>query len=134
VSDFVNNVIAFNRDVLKIEPRPIGMMSQDECDITAKCLTEEKDEFIEAVESNDFLGSIDALVDGIYFGIGAMYKSGLTYDQVCDCVNAVHDANMEKKLGVNAKRATGAADAVKPEGWIPPERRISSILGDKWPS
>jgi predicted HAD superfamily Cof-like phosphohydrolase len=42
---------------------------------------------------------------------------------------AVHEANMEKKLGVVAKRGDGsAADAVKPEGWIPPEGRIEAIL------
>ena len=36
---------------------------------------------------------------------------------------------MEKKLGTVAKRAVeGAADAVKPEGWVSPEERIIEIL------
>ena len=73
--------------------------------------------------------SIDAIIDLKYFAVGVLYKMGLSPDMQKACCTAVHSANMEKKLGTVAKRAVeGAADAVKPEGWVSPEERIIEIL------
>lgn len=61
--------------------------------------------------------------------INLFFEFGLTPPIIKDVMAAVHMANMEKKLGVNAKRGDGkTADAVKPEGWIPPEERIGEII------
>lgn len=126
---FVEQVVEFNQRVLKIEQRPVGMLSQAEFEITMKSLQEELDEFEEAYKNGDMIGCIDALIDLRYFAVGALYKQGLSAQTISSCDVAVHDANMEKKLGVVEKRATdGAADAVKPEGWIAPEMRIIEIL------
>lgn len=129
MSNFVDQVVEFNQRVLKIDQRPIDMLKTSEFEISMKCLQEELDEFEEAFKSGDIIGCIDAIIDLKYFAVGVMYKMGLTPDHMKQCMTAVHEANMEKKLGVNAKRAVeGAADAVKPEGWIPPEERIANIL------
>lgn len=125
-----HEIVKFNRDVLKIEPRELGNMSPEESDITIKCLAEEIEEFQVAYDNLDYIGSIDALIDLIYFAVGALYKQGLTAEEMSHCMQAVHEANMEKKLGVNYRRGDGsAADAVKPEGWTSPEERIAEILG-----
>jgi predicted HAD superfamily Cof-like phosphohydrolase len=69
------------------------------------------------------------MVDLMYFANGVLYKMGLTAAQIDACCSAVHHANMDKKRGSNAKRAVeGAADAVKPLGWVSPEERIGNIL------
>lgn len=125
-----HDIVRFNRDILGIEPRELGNMSAEESDITIKCLIEEAEEFQEAFDNLDFIGTVDALIDSIYFAVGALYKQGLTAEEMAACMNAVHQANMEKKLGINHRRGDGtAADAVKPEGWESPEERIAHILG-----
>jgi predicted HAD superfamily Cof-like phosphohydrolase len=126
---FADNVVDFNQKVLKIDQRPIGLLPDAEQKITLKCLREEIDELEEAIQKGDIIGCIDALIDLKYFATGGMYKMGLMADTIDQCEEAVHSANMEKKLGVNARRGDGsAADAVKPETWVPPEERISEIL------
>ncbi len=123
------SVIDFNQRVLHVLPRPLGLLNEAETGITIKCLDEEAREFGEAHEQGDLIGAIDALVDSIYFAIGGLYKMGLTAESIEACILEVHAANMEKKLGVNARRGDGsAADAVKPAGWVGPEERIALVL------
>lgn len=128
MKNFIEAVVQFNQEILGIEQRtPVGMLPTEEA-ITLKCLHEEITELNAAMIEGSVVDQVDALVDLIYFALGAMYKTGLTADQINACCMAVHEANMAKKRGVNAKRATGAADAVKPEGWVSPETRIEKIL------
>lgn len=129
--DFVGQVIDFNKKVLKIDQRPLGVLPKNEFEISMKCLQEEIDEFEEAYRMGDMVACIDSIIDLRYFAIGVLYKMGMTHEMINKCDTAVHEANMEKKLGVVAKRATeGAADAVKPEGWVSPEKRIEAILDE----
>lgn len=124
------DIVQFNREVLKIEPRELGNMSPEESDITIKCLNEEVEEFQIAYDNLDYIGTVDALLDLIYFAVGALYKQGLTPEEMEKCMFAVHGANMAKQLGVNQRRGDGsAADAVKPKDWVSPEERIADILG-----
>lgn len=127
-----NEVVEFNRSILGIEQRPIGIMPEYEVKHLGKCLREEVSEFEDAFAMGDLIGMIDSLVDGLYFGVGGLYKLGLPPEAISEIVLAVHEANMTKKKGTVAHRATdGAVDAVKPNGWIPPEERIGQIL-DKY--
>lgn len=129
MASFAHQVIDFNQTVLKIDPRTQGALSPPEFDITVKALREEVEEFIQAAHDSDYIGQIDALIDLQYFALGAMYKLGLTAEQINCCCTAVHKANMSKKLGVKASRGDGsAADAIKPQGWVSPEQQISDIL------
>lgn len=126
---FAHKVIDFSQTVLKIQPRIQCPLSLPEFEITVKALNEEVQEFIQASKDSDYIGQIDALIDLQYFAMGALYKLGLTADQINRCCYAVHDANMTKKLGIKASRGDGsAADAIKPEGWEAPEVRIGAIL------
>jgi predicted HAD superfamily Cof-like phosphohydrolase len=103
-------------------------MPQAESDHLIKAMTEEINEFEDATRDGDFIGAIDGLSDLIYFALGGLYKMGLTEEMALEIFTAIHMANMEKKKGVIARRATGAPDAIKPEDWTPPEARIASIL------
>ena len=126
--EFINAVVDFNKEILGIQQRIVRGMPEKEQEITLKCLAEELAELKQAISHNSIVDQVDALIDLVYFAFGAMYKIGLTPQQIKDCCMAVHEANMSKKRGINAKRATGAADAVKPEGWVSPEERINKIL------
>lgn len=129
MTSFAHQVIDFNQTVLKIQPRSQAPLSVAEFDITVKALNEEVQEFIDASHETDYIGQIDALIDLQYFAMGALYKLGLTADQINSCCTAVHVANMTKKKGVKQSRGDGyAADAIKPEGWVAPEPRIGEIL------
>lgn len=121
-------VCQFNEEVLKIEPRQFNNLSIDEFNMSKTCLLEEVDEFVEAYKNEDFIAQLDSLIDLIYFAVGIMYKMGLGPSQIDGSFEAVHLANLQKKLGVNSKREFGVADAVKPSGWVPPEQRIREIL------
>lgn len=127
MSTVFHQVVEFNQTIIGLKPRPQGMLAASEAMFTSQALDEERVEFLQSHNSGDFIGCIDALLDGMYFAIGALYKMGLTPEQMAECMTAVHQANMTKKKG-QTKRGH-EDDAIKPEEWIPPEQRIGEILG-----
>lgn len=128
MTDLVSDIVDFNEIVLGIAQRKPTLLSTNEYQISVNCLNEEIKEFNHAHINDDLVGCIDAMIDNLYFTVGVLYKLGLNPDQIKQCFAAVHLANMTKNKGENAKRATGAADAVKPEGWVGPEEMIKEIL------
>lgn len=131
LSRMIENVIAFNRTALGIEPREKSLLSPKELEYAMRATGEEAGEFHQAHEQHDFVAAVDAVLDQLYFNIGFLYRMGLTAREIEDCFQAVHDCNMRKKLGVQHKRGgEGVADAVKPEGWVGPEESIMAILGE----
>ena len=126
---FAHAVVDFNQRILKIEPRDLHPLEGGELEATRKAFNEEFTEFNDAIGNGDFIGQIDALTDLKYFIDGALYKMGLSADQINDIGFAVHEANMQKKFGVVEKRGNPLGDAIKPEGWVSPEERIGEILG-----
>lgn len=124
-------VIEFNRDILKIPNRQLATLGEDEFRHLTLCFREEfEHEFGVAHKAQDIVQCVDALLDGIYFALGGLYKMGLNSDQITACFAAIHEYNMTKKKGQLEKRATGdVADAIKQEGIATPEERIAKILG-----
>lgn len=128
--DMVANIFAFNRDLLGVKDREKALLSQKELDYAIKAAVEETMEFEDAHETQDFISAVDAVCDLLYFGIGFLARMGLSEEEVRQCMQVVHEANMQKKLGVQEKRGgEGVADAVKPAGWVGPEERIAEVLG-----
>lgn len=120
-------VFDFNQNVLGIDPRLPLALAGNEKEWLVGCLHEEADEL---KDSADIVDQVDALVDSIIFATGGLYRLGLSVEQAEACVAAVMDANFQKKAGQKEGRIyEGVADAVKPEGWQPPETRIKEILG-----
>lgn len=121
----------FNKDILGIAPRPKGLQSPDEAALSHKQLTEEAEEFLQANKDHDYIGSVDACIDSIVFAMGILYKLGVTETEFDTIFEIVMSANMAKKIGVKKGReGFGAADAIKPEGWVPPEELIAKVLED----
>lgn len=126
-----NKVVKFNQDILGIEPRPLGLQTQDEYELSYLQIKEEADEFLQACEEGDFVGVIDAIIDNIVFSLGILYKLGLNEFLYTSIFNTIMNANMEKRSGIKAGReGFDSVDAIKPKGWVSPERRIEEILNE----
>ena len=122
----IESVFQFNKEVVKIEPRPLHVLPNDELKWLSGAIKEEADELEWAITLVD---QVDALIDASIFALGGLYRLGLTEKQATLCFMAVMNANFEKKAGQKASRAVGdVPDAVKPEGWVGPEDRIKAIL------
>lgn len=80
-------------------------------------LIEEINEIIACHDAGDVPGVTDGLVDFIYVAIGALLQMGIPPNYPFDIV---HAANMKKR---GEKTARHEHDAVKPEGWKPPDFR-----------
>ena len=123
-----HRVFEFNRIIQQVEYRDRVPLKNKEKQWLLTCLREEADEFDEAL---DRVQQVDALIDSMIFAAGGLFRMGLTARQAEDCMNAVMDANFQKKLGQKEGRVfEGVADATKPDDWVGPEMRISQILGE----
>lgn len=112
-----------------VNPLPIDMLCSDAFDKSVKHLYDGVNEFAKAYADSNLQRCIDSIVDIGYDAIYTLKFMGLSDQVIADCDTVVHAANVLKKMGTNAKRATdGAADAVKPEGWTDPSIAISEIL------
>jgi predicted HAD superfamily Cof-like phosphohydrolase len=124
------SVVTFQKEILGNHSFDKGLLSDAEMDITMNLLNEEIQEFEDAHDSSDYIGCIDAVIDLLYFGVGALHKLGLSEDEMVKCFAAVHDANMTKKKGIVERRGDGTVpDAIKPADWVAPEERIAAIIG-----
>lgn len=126
-----SQVQKFNHEILGIAPRAKGPQPLSEAELSHRQLTEEADEYLQAIKDGDYIGAIDGCIDSIVFAMGILYKLGITEDQFDDIFEVVMTANMQKKIGVKKGReGFNASDAIKPEGWVPPEATIAKILAD----
>ena len=116
LDEMLRDVQRFNEEIchLDISDGPVTLQP-DRLKERSRHLGEEMDELIAAKNWED---QADALVDLIYVALGALVEIGVTPGTV---FNEVHRANMEKVPGRNAKRPDNEYDAVKPEGWRPPD-------------
>jgi predicted HAD superfamily Cof-like phosphohydrolase len=127
MDNIVSDIFDFNEQVIElaevIELNPLSGKQQAWLDTFVH---EELDEFNEAYATQDIVGMVDAVCDLIYGTMGTLKKMGLTREQATACFKAVHEANMNKKRG-NKGRGSDE-DAIKPEGFVPPEEVIGGIL------
>ena len=120
----LQDVENFQRDITGIEPADSPTLVSEEYVVArANFMDEEIREFVDAAMGGDMVGVADALADVIYVAVGTALSMGIPLDKVWD---VVHAANMKKVKGMT-KRGI-ANDAVKPEGWVGPERAIAAIL------
>jgi phosphoribosyl-ATP pyrophosphohydrolase len=127
---FFTDVVTFNEQLLGIPRGRLFKVFDVEMWVHLnKCLTEEIDELAVATAEKNFIGSVDALTDLMYFAVGGLHKLGLTPQDMQACCDVVHQANMRKKGGVIARRGDGTIpDAVKPDDWESPEQGILQVL------
>jgi hypothetical protein len=69
----------------------------------------------------------DALIDLVYFALGAAVMMGIPWDQ---CWDIVQEANMQKELVGNPSESKrhNVLDVKKPVGWVDPRFEIAVVL------
>lgn len=88
-----------------------------------------EEELVEFIESRTIEDEADALVDMAYFALGRLVEMGLSPTALFD---EVHHANMSKKRGELSKRPGSLGyDAIKPEGWMPPDLEQFFVTRDQ---
>lgn len=95
-------------------------------DLTQSLLREEVKELFEAPKEVD---ALDALVDIIYVSIGAIWKMGLSSEQISEAIYAVCDANDTKSIVKTPSHIK--TNINKGEYFIPPEKRLQEILNER---
>ena len=110
---------AFQSEVIGMVPptAPIDAIDHEWTQRTTTLLAEELDELCDAASVGDRAECVDALIDIIYVASGALNQMGVDGDAAFDLV---HHANMCKIGGVKPSRGM-ANDAMKPDGWTPPD-------------
>lgn len=115
----LSSVARFNREIvgLPLPSRP-QVLDPSRLRWAMSALNEEISEFEEATENGDVAEAADALIDLVYFALGRLVEMGVPAKAVFD---EVQQANMGKRRGELSKRpGSRGYDAVKPEGWQPP--------------
>ena len=89
-------------------------------------LTEEVQELAEAQESP--VDTLDALCDITYVAIGAMWKLGLSPDQIAEALHIVCDSNDSKSLPAHKVDPAVKANKSKGDSFVPPEPALKALL------
>jgi predicted HAD superfamily Cof-like phosphohydrolase len=111
---------AFN---LPISESP-KLLERDRVLLRGKWMKEEVDEFFDAT---DIVDQVDAIIDLMYFALGALVGMGVDGDEA---FRLIHEANMAK-LGNDGKPIYNEeGKVIKPEGWVSPKESIRQWLSN----
>jgi predicted HAD superfamily Cof-like phosphohydrolase len=103
-----------------------GWPSQDRIDLRNRLLTEEYEEYLDAVGVGDLAACADALGDMIYIICGTAHEFGIPLEKVWDAIQAANMQKVDAATGKVRKREDGKI--LKPAGWTPPD--IARILAE----
>jgi hypothetical protein len=121
----------FNLDVTALPvPAVPTALSADRTSWAHTALTEEADEFRDAMRDGDLLEAADGLLDSVFFALGRLSEMGIPAQAVWD---SIIKANLAKQQGSLSKRPGSLGhDAIKPEGWTAPDHSwlMSFALAD----
>ena len=92
--------------------------NQDQFDLYLKLIKEEADELQVAVDANDKVEQLDALIDILVVTIGAIHSMGADAEGAWKEVMRTNFSKIDIKTGKVRKREDGKV--LKPLGWTPP--------------
>jgi hypothetical protein len=119
----LEQVALFQSEVvgLEIPDKPQGLI-EERLFARHTHIQEELEELLASNNQLDEVATIDeqadAFIDIIYIALGGLIEMGIVPGPVFD---EVHKANMAKRRGSVPSRPGNNHDAVKPEGWSPPD-------------
>ena len=92
---------------------------QSQFSLYANLIKEEFTELNEAVNNNDQVETLDALIDILVVTIGAIHSMGADGEGAWKEVMSTNFAKIDKLTGKVRKREDGKV--LKPTGWMPPQ-------------
>lgn len=97
----------------------VGARNQDQFDLYLKLIQEEVSELQTAVDNNDRVEQLDALIDIMVVTVGAIQSLGVDGEGAWKEVMSTNFAKIDSLTGRVRKREDGKV--LKPVGWRPPE-------------
>jgi predicted HAD superfamily Cof-like phosphohydrolase len=92
--------------------------NQDQFKLYVSLIDEESDELKVAINNNDQVETLDALVDILVVTIGAIHSMGADAEGAWKEVMSTNFAKIDYETGKVRKREDGKV--LKPIGWVPP--------------
>ena len=93
--------------------------NKDQYNMYIGLIQEEHDELQEAINANDRVEQLDALIDILVVTIGAIHSAGFDAEGAWKEVMRTNFAKIDRETGKVRKREDGKA--LKPVGWVPPD-------------
>ena len=97
----------------------VDTFNKDQFALYVNLIEEEFKELKEAINNNDTVETLDALVDILVVTIGAIHSAGFDAEGAWKEVMATNFAKVDKETGKVRKREDGKV--LKPLGWTAPE-------------
>ena len=97
----------------------VGERNQDQFDLYLKLIKEEVDELQTAVDQNDRVEQLDALIDIMVVTVGAVQSLGVDGEGAWKEVMSTNFSKIDSLTGRVRKREDGKV--LKPTGWQPPQ-------------
>lgn len=97
----------------------VGTRNPDQFDLYVKLIEEEVSELQTAVDNNDLVAQLDALIDIMVVTVGAVQSLGADGEGAWKEVMSTNFAKIDSLSGLVRKREDGKV--LKPVGWRPPE-------------
>lgn len=103
---------------MRASDQTIGELNEDQYKLYLKLMEEEWSELKTALDNNDRVEQLDALLDFIVVTIGAIHSGGFDGEGGWREVIGTNLAKIDKETGKVRKREDGKV--LKPLGWEPP--------------
>jgi predicted HAD superfamily Cof-like phosphohydrolase len=97
----------------------VGKRNQEQFDLYVKLIQEEVGELQVAIDNNDLVEQLDALIDIMVVTVGAVQSLGADGEGAWKEVMSTNFAKIDSLTGLVRKREDGKV--LKPMGWRPPE-------------
>jgi len=104
---------------MKACDQSVGEFNVEQFNLYTKLIEEEFKELKLAIDNNDKVETLDALIDILVVTIGALHSFGANVEGAWKEVMNTNFAKIDKETGKVRKREDGKV--LKPIGWTPPE-------------
>jgi predicted HAD superfamily Cof-like phosphohydrolase len=115
----MTNAFRDQEKFMKACDQTVDGFNQDQFKLYVSLIEEESDELKVAIDNNDQVETLDALVDILVVTIGAIHSMGADAEGVWKEVMSTNFAKIDKETGKVRKREDGKV--LKPTGWVPPD-------------
>jgi predicted HAD superfamily Cof-like phosphohydrolase len=97
----------------------VESLNEQQYELYLGLIAEEMQELSVAIQNNDKIEQLDALIDILVVTIGAIHSAGFDAEGAWKEVMSTNFAKVNKETGKVVKREDGKV--LKPDGWTPPD-------------